>query len=180
MPRSELEFPQVDDSEFASQAELDGVKDNNEAPAQFDAATMNNWELWKRINNAENRANDSNPVFFNPSGNDYIEVTATGYEVRANIVYRGTDIWTPNTLIVMVSRSNAAGTGYFRVYDYNNDQEICERTFANVVKVTYTFTLTAPEIALFQAGTVALEFQLRKSGGGAGKIQLHAAGLYSI
>jgi hypothetical protein len=49
MPRSKLEFEQVDDVEFASQTELDTVKDNNADPSTFVAATMNNYALWQRL-----------------------------------------------------------------------------------------------------------------------------------
>jgi hypothetical protein len=56
MPRTQFEFDQANDGEFASQAELDAVflrlrkvEDNNAAPQEFDPITMNNWELWKRL-----------------------------------------------------------------------------------------------------------------------------------
>ena len=48
-PDSKFKFFQVRDSEFASQEELDQVKDNN--TSNFVAGTMNNYTLYNSINN---------------------------------------------------------------------------------------------------------------------------------
>lgn len=176
MPRSKWDGQQAKDADYALQTELDGVKEDDNTGA-FVQATMNNYDLWLRVGNVENRANDSNPVFFNPSGNDYIQVTSGSYEVRANIAYRGTNVWTPNTLIILTSRSKSTGSGYFRVYDYGNAQEICERTFTNEAKTILEYSLNATEISRFPATTTTIELQLKAN---ACKVYLHAAGLYSI
>jgi hypothetical protein len=47
MPRSRLGEENVYDPDLALQSELEEVKDNN--TGNFVPATMNNWELWKRL-----------------------------------------------------------------------------------------------------------------------------------
>lgn len=168
----------IGDAKWQLQAtpyQLATVSDNN--AGGFNATTMNNVALYNLITNINNRANDSNPVFFDPSGNDYIEETSTSYSVRADIIYRGTDIWTPNTLIIMIARSKTDGSGDIRIWDYNNAQSICERNFTAYDKTILEFTLTSGEIALFPNATVALEMQLKAT---SCKVYLYAAGLYTI
>lgn len=175
--RSQIDNIQAKDSEFAYQSELDQVKDNNSIPQEFIAADMNNWELWKRIVGVNNRANDSNPVFFNPSGADYLECNSSTYEVRADLIYRGSAVWVPTTLILLVGRSAAAGAGFFRIYDFTHSQIICERSFTNTAKQINKYELTPTEKSFFSAETSVLEFQLRRDGNS--KVYLYAAGLYT-
>ena len=74
MGLTQFDFDQADDSEYASQVELDQVKDNNAGPAEFVALTMNNWELWKRIQGLSAWTDTANPT----PNNDGVDTAALG------------------------------------------------------------------------------------------------------
>ena len=130
MPRTQFEFDQANDGEFASQYELDGVKDDNQNPVQFVQLTMNNWELWKRINNAGSRANDGNWIFFDPAGKTYVEYGGSGYSDVAYYIFRGTSVWTPSSFKAICSRSgvDATNPSNIRIYDVSNAQVVATLT----------------------------------------------------
>jgi hypothetical protein len=175
MPRTRLEFDQANDTEFASQFELDGVKDNNANPAEFVQATMNNWELWKKINETAQRANDSNFTYFNPAASkDYIEISSTTYVVVSTFIFRGTTIWTPANARVVCSRSGANGTAYIRLYDATNALQIFEYSFTHETRTMDSVT----GFSNLPVNEAIFEMQMRRSASNAGSPRIHAAGLY--
>lgn len=174
MVRSQIENDQARDSDFAYQSELDQVKDNNEEPPEFVAATMNNWELFKRISQIGNLANDFNFSFFNPAANkDYVEVNSSSYVLVATFIYRGTGIWTPATVLAGLSRKAGAGTSYLRIYDADNNEVILEHQFTAVARTLYEIT----SLSNLPTENAFFEVQLRTTSA-AGASRLHALGLY--
>ena len=173
MPRSGLGAENLYDPDVALQSELDGVKEDDN-PGAFVQATMNNYDLWLRVNNLNSRANDSNFTFFDPDGDDYVEISTTAYKTFATFIFRGTSIWTPSTLELVLSRSSANGVGYVRIYDPVNNEQIVEVSFSNTAK----HIVTSTSISNLPATKVWFEFQAKRSVASAGKSRIHAAGLY--
>jgi len=175
VPVTQFEFEQVNDAEFASQTELDQVKDNNRDPSLFVASTMNNYDLWLRENNLERRANDSNFSFFNPSANKgYIEIGTISYTTVATFIYRGTNLWIPTVIYAVLSRSKVDDLAYLRLFDFTNSRQIIEFTWSAMDQQAYTIT----GLTNLPATLSAFEVQLRNNTANAGSARLHAMGLY--
>lgn len=171
MPRTQFDFDQADDAEFASQWELEQVMDNNAIPAEFVPLTMNNWELWKRIGNISGRANDGNMIFFDPSGKTYIEYGGSTYTDEAFFIFRGTDIWTPASFKAVASRSGTVGTSYVRMYDVTHAQQIAEISYTDAGAVIRE----SNSITNLPTGQSLFVLQMRSTGS---KTRIHAASLY--
>jgi hypothetical protein len=175
LTRTRIDFDQAEDLEFASQYELDGVKDNNRVPVQFVQSTMNNYDLWLKVVEALSRTGDSNFTYFNPSANkDYVEIGDTTYVVVSSFIFRGTNIWTPGTAYMVLSRSKTAGTSYVRLYDVTHNLQVFEFTYAADAKQIHTYT----SFSNLPTGLSVFEVQLKTSSGSAGSVRLHAMGLY--
>ena len=172
MPRTQIEFDQANDGEFASQVELNGVKEDDN-PGAFVQASMNNYDLWLRINNAGSRANDGNWIFFDPSGKTYVEYGGSGYTDVAYYIFRGTAVWTPTSFKSICSRSGtSANASNIRIYDMTNAQVICT--------LTYTADTIAIQTTTSLANLPAAEamFVMQANSLGNVKTRIHAAALY--
>lgn len=174
MPRTELQFEQVNDPTFASQTELNIVKDNQ--TGNFDNVLMNNYQLWLDQNDIKNIANDSNFTFYTPGPLDpYIQVDETTYKTFASFIFRGTDIWIPSSLIAVLSRTKSVGISYLRVYDYTNANIVVE---VPVTDQNIHLQSALISSANLPAGQAIFELQAYNSAANAGSIQLRALGLY--
>lgn len=177
MPRTQFDFDQVLDVEFASQLELDQVKDNNTSPTVFDPDLMNNYALYNLASEAYNAANDSNFTFFSPAGGvPYAEINSDTYSTFASFIYRGTDIWTPTKAYLIASRSKSNGFSYLRILDYSNGGNvIIEYEFTNENVMLYTDLTPLSNLPI---STAIFEFQAKRDSPSSGTAQIRAVGLY--
>lgn len=175
MPRSKFEFDQANDSEFASQYELDGVKDNRRDPAQFVQNTMNNYDLWLLIAHGALAGNDCNVSMHNAKDRtDYFRCNETTYQVFATHIYRGTTVWIPNTVIAAVSGTSTNTSGQIRVWDLTHSSLVVEMdVWTGNTKQLISKSISAVNLPV---GLSWLEFQIKQS---VSEARVHAIGLYT-
>lgn len=175
MPRTALDFIQVDDGEFASQFELDTVKDN--CTGDFDPILMNNYALYHLANaGGQNPSNDSNFNFSHPNGNPYITIEDSTYVTFAAFIFRGTNFWSPSSVYIIASRKRSQGSSFFRIVDYTNSGNIIIEY--NFSEEDLTLHTSLPPVSNLPSGPAIFEFQAKKSANNAGDVNMWAAGLY--
>ena len=71
------------------------------------------------------------------ASHDYVANGDNTYTNIRTFIYDGSQHWLPGKFSIIASLS-ASTTGYARLYDYTNNNEICEVSFTNITKGLYT------------------------------------------
>lgn len=121
MPRTEIDFIQARDSEYASQLELDQVKDNNASPTEFVASTMNNYALY--LKNQQSGYASLGQLLFGSDIVPYFRNNTDTWDVAGRFFFPGiSQVGTPNGFKFIGELRS--GNGECRLYDVNNNNQI--------------------------------------------------------
>jgi hypothetical protein len=100
---------------------------------------------------------------------DYVPIVSTSWTVLGNLVFEGTNSWTPQWFGIIMSRPGTTGTVNVRLYDFTNALVIGTIDVTASGKAIYN-DLT---LANLPAAGAILEIQAKKSAAGASKGYLH-------
>jgi len=90
---------------------------------------------------------------------DYVEEGGTVNVVARSFYYTGTGDWTPTTWGIVASRGGTATTGYARLYDVTNSQEIATLSWTDEAKAYYSTS----SLSNLPSSAAIIEVQYRSS-----------------
>lgn len=72
------------------------------------------------------------------AAHDYVGNISTSYVTIRSFVFSGTNIWTPTKFVIIGSMSKSGATGYVRLFDYTNNNEIVVINYSAELKQIYS------------------------------------------
>lgn len=130
-----------------------------------------------------NRANEiarggNSSWFWGDESDDHVDVSNSSFQIFGNIIFLGTDIWTPDTFkaVANLTSGSPEASGDIRIFDFTNSNVIASVTVPNGSTTKSLFTDTT--LANLPTSEAIFEIQARQTG--LGSMFMHAAGMYNI
>lgn len=152
----------------------DGIEDLTPTDGTNHIEVMSKYEILKLWGGGIAVSRGINFTMSDHQSHDYVANGDITYLTLRSFLYDGTTIWTPEKFSVIGSMANASAvTGYARLYDYTNNNQIIEVTWGVVNKNVYTSSV----ISNLPTSPAILELQTKTENRGK-DIRLHYMALY--